>query len=64
MGIEIGGLLGILVLIADVWAIANVLGSSASLPAKIVWSLLIVLLPILGLIAWLVAGPRARSSTI
>lgn len=64
MGIEIGGLLGILVLIADVWAIANVLGSNASLPARIVWSLLIVLLPVLGLIAWLVAGPRARSSTI
>lgn len=64
MGVEVGGLLGILILIADVWAIANVLGSSSSLPARIIWSLLIVFLPIVGLLAWLVAGPRARSSTI
>lgn len=64
MGVEVGGLLGILVLIADVWAIANVLGSNTSLPGRIIWSLLIVFLPILGLLAWLVAGPRARSSTI
>lgn len=59
MGLEVGGLIGLLVLIADVWAILNILGSSASLGAKLVWILVILVLPVLGLIIWLIAGPRA-----
>lgn len=59
MGIEVGGLIGLLVLIADIWAILNTLGSNASLVTKTVWVVLILLLPILGLLLWLVAGPRA-----
>ncbi len=38
MGIEVGGLIGLLVPIADIWAIVNVFGSSASTGAKVVWS--------------------------
>lgn len=30
MGIEVGGLLGLIILIADVWAIINVVQSSAA----------------------------------
>jgi hypothetical protein len=63
MGFEIGGLLGLLILIADIWAIVNVLGSSASTGSKVVWTIVILLLPVLGLIAWLVAGPRAGRVT-
>lgn len=62
MGIEIGGLLGLLVLIADVWAIVNVINSSASTGAKVLWVVLILVLPLVGLIIWLLAGPRARTS--
>jgi hypothetical protein len=51
-------LFGLLVLIADVWAIVNVFGSSASTGAKVVWTVLILLLPVLGFIIWLIAGPR------
>ena len=51
-------LVGLLVLIADIYAIYQVLTSSASTVAKIVWTLVILILPILGFIAWLVAGPR------
>ena len=58
MGIEVGGLFGLLVLIADVWAIVNVTQSSASTGAKVAWIVLILLLPLLGLLIWLVAGPR------
>ena len=58
MGIEVGGLLGLLILIADVWAIVNVLGSSAGTGSKVIWTVLILVLPILGLIIWLFAGPR------
>ena len=60
MGLEIGGLIGLLVLIADVWAILNIVGSSASLGAKLVWTLVILVLPVLGLLIWLLAGPRAN----
>ncbi len=59
MGIEIGGLIGLLVLIADVWAIVNVFSSNASTGAKVLWTVLILLLPVIGLLIWLLAGPRA-----
>jgi len=54
----IEGLLGLIIVIADVWAIVNVISSKATAAVKFVWVLLILLLPVLGLIIWLVAGPR------
>ena len=59
MGIEIGGLLGLVVLVLDIWAIVSTIGSGASTGSKVLWVLLIVLLPVLGFIIWLVAGPRS-----
>ncbi len=61
MGIEIGGLLGLLILAADIWAIVNVIQSGASTGSKVLWILVILVLPVLGLIIWLVAGPRGRA---
>jgi hypothetical protein len=58
MGIEVGGLFGLLILIADVWAIVKTVQSGASTGAKVFWVVLILILPILGLIIWLFAGPR------
>ena len=55
-----GPLLWSLILIADIWAIVNVLGSRSSTGAKVLWTVLILLLPLLGFIIWLVAGPRAQ----
>jgi hypothetical protein len=60
MGSSFGGLLGLIILALDIWAILNVLKSSIDTPMKIVWTLLIVLLPVLGLIIWAVAGPRSN----
>lgn len=59
MGFEVGGLIGLLIFIADVWAILNVFSSNASLPAKLIWLVVILVLPVVGLIIWLIAGPRA-----
>ncbi|AUG51521.1 PLD nuclease N-terminal domain-containing protein [Thalassospira marina] len=53
-----GGILGIIILIADIWAIINVFGSGASTGAKLLWTILILVLPVVGLIIWLFAGPR------
>lgn len=58
MGIGIGGLLGLIILAADVWAIVKTVGGSASTGGKVFWIILILILPVLGLIIWLVAGPR------
>ncbi|CUH99525.1 PLDc N-terminal domain-containing protein [Leisingera aquaemixtae] len=58
------GLIGLLVLAADIYAIIQVLGSGASTAAKIVWVLVILVLPVLGFIAWLVAGPRSSAAKI
>ncbi|AJD50356.1 MULTISPECIES: PLD nuclease N-terminal domain-containing protein [Thalassospira] len=56
---EYGGILGLIILIADIWAIINVMGSGASTGSKIIWTILILVLPVLGLIIWLFAGPRS-----
>ena len=58
MGIEVGGILGLILLVAVVWAIINVIGSTATTGAKVLWVVLILLLPVIGLIIWLIAGPR------
>lgn len=55
----LGGIGGILLLGLDIWAIISVLGSSVSSGAKALWVLLIVLLPLLGFVIWLIAGPKA-----
>lgn len=54
-----GGIVGLLILIADIWAIINVAGSSAPTLNKILWILLILFLPLLGLIIWFLAGPKS-----
>lgn len=64
MGIEVGGLIGLIILIADIWAIINVLGSPASTGSKVLWVVIILVLPLIGLIAWLIMGPRKGTAGI
>jgi len=52
------GLLGLLILIGDVWAIINIVQSSASNEKKALWIIVVLLLPLLGLILWFFLGPR------
>jgi hypothetical protein len=53
------GLLGLLILIGDVWAIINIFQSSASNEKKLIWTVVVLLLPFVGLILWFFLGPRA-----
>lgn len=64
MGIEVTGLGGLIVLALSLWAIVSIIGSSASTGKKVLWCLLVLILPILGFIIWLIAGPRARKSIV
>ncbi len=52
------GLIGLLVLAGDIWAIISIFQSSASNEKKLIWILAVVLLPVLGLILWFLLGPR------
>jgi len=60
MGIDISGLLGLLILIADVWAIIKTVGSGVGTGTKVLWVVVILVLPVLGLILWVVLGPSQR----
>jgi hypothetical protein len=53
---------GLLVLVGDIWAIINILQSSASNEKKLLWVIVVVLLPLLGLILWFFLGPRDRKA--
>jgi hypothetical protein len=52
------GILGLIVLIADVWAIVNIFQSSADTGNKVLWTVVVFLLPVLGFILWYFFGPK------
>ena len=57
------GLIGVLVLVGDLWAILNIFQSSVSNEKKLIWILAVLFLPVLGLLLWFFLGPRnGRSS--
>jgi hypothetical protein len=58
VGIEVSGLLGLVILVLDIWAIVRTVQSGASTGSKVLWIVLILLLPVVGLLLWLLLGPR------
>lgn len=60
MGDAFGGIFGLLILILDIWAIISIVRSASTGGKKVLWVLLIVLLPVLGLIIWGIMGPRGN----
>mgnify|MGYP003136839563 CR=1 FL=1 len=56
---ELTGIGGIILLALDIWALISIFGSNASTGGKVLWSLLVILLPLLGFIIWFLAGPRS-----
>jgi len=61
MNAQYSGLLGLIHLALVIWAAISILGSGASNGAKVLWILLVLLFPIVGLIIWFIAGPRSRN---
>jgi hypothetical protein len=53
------GILGLVILALDIWAIVSVVNSGASTGAKVIWILVILILPVLGLLAWLAFDPKS-----
>ena len=60
MGSTFNSLIGLIILALDIWAIINILKSGTETGMKIIWVLVIILLPVLGLIIWAIAGPRGN----
>ena len=54
---------GVLVLAGDVWAILNIAQSAVANEKKLVWILVVLLLPVLGLLLWYFAGPRSGKTS-
>ena len=52
------GIIGLIVLVADIYALVKTWQSGASTGAKLLWTLLILVLPVIGFIIWLIAGPK------
>ena len=57
---EVGGLLGLLVLIADVYAILKIAGSSATTGLKAIWIVVVLIFPLIGVVVWFIFGPGNR----
>ena len=58
------GILGLIVLVIDIWAIITTINSNATTGKKVFWTVIILLLPVIGVIFWFFLGPRSASPNI
>lgn len=52
------GIVGLLILILDIIAILNIIQSGLEPVMKLVWVLIVLLLPVIGMILWFVIGAK------
>ncbi len=48
---------GVMILLADLWAITRTLRSDAPGRSKLMWVAIVLLLPFVGMVAWIILGP-------
>ncbi len=58
MGDAFGGLLGLILLVLNIYAIVKIVGSGATTGMKVIWVIVILIFPLLGFILWLIFGPK------
>ena len=58
---EFNGILGFIILLLDIFAIIKIAKSSEPTGMKILWVVIVILLPVIGLVAWFFAGPGDKS---
>ena len=59
---QYGGIWGLLVLIADIWAIVNIVQSGVKTELKLLWVAIVALLPVIGVVLWYFIGPKTGRS--
>ena len=57
---DYNGIIGLIVLALDIWAVVTIIQGGGPIDRKVLWILVILLLPVIGLILWLVIARRAR----
>ncbi len=62
MDFNITGIGGLILLALDIWAIVSIVGSGESTGKKVLWVLLVLILPLVGFLIWIFFGPRARTA--
>jgi hypothetical protein len=58
MRIEVSGLFGLIWLVLTIYAMVKIVQSGAGTGSKVLWIVVILLLPVLGLILWALLGPK------
>lgn len=58
------GILGLIILLADIFAIIKIAKSSESTIMKVIWIAVVLILPVIGLIVWFFAGPGDKALKI
>lgn len=53
-----GGILGLIILVLDIIAIVDIIKSSKDTGNKILWLLLVILLPVIGMILYFMIGKK------
>ena len=53
-------IIGLLILVLDIFAIIKIVQSSASGTEKILWILCVLIFPVVGMIIWFFAGPGGK----
>ncbi len=60
MGFDFNGIVGLIILALDIWAIVNIIQGRGPTDRKILWIVVILVLPVIGLLLWLLLARRAR----
>lgn len=58
MNLEVGGFFGFILLVCVIYAVVKTTQSRASTGKKVIWILVLLILPLLGFILWLIFGPK------
>lgn len=58
---QLSGLGGLIILALDIWALMSIVSSREATGTKVIWTLIVVLLPLLGFLLWLLMGPRGQT---
>ena len=53
-------LLGLIILVLDIIAIVSILKSGADTGTKLLWVVLVILLPVIGMVLYFLMGPGRR----
>jgi hypothetical protein len=60
MGFDYGNIVGLIILILDIWAVVTIVQGGGPVERKVLWIVLILVLPVIGLVLWLLIARRAR----